>query len=187
MQYLAAVNRAPNNLVTEQILEATPLLESFGNAKTPRNDNSSRFGKYLEVYFREWVRNEKFNNKFPIVLLIYLFIYIISPLFSRIYLCNICVYIYILNTFELSVYELKRIIIVFKMHKEILVIKPSLYISSNVWIRKSVLSCNNVCNNNKRKEKLSAFVVNWFLLIRQLLFQRSHCGGKDNTVSPRKK
>lgn len=53
MQYLAAVNRAPNNLVTEQILEATPLLESFGNAKTPRNDNSSRFGKYLEVYFRE--------------------------------------------------------------------------------------------------------------------------------------
>ncbi|EGI59287.1 Myosin-XV, partial [Acromyrmex echinatior] len=53
MQYLAAVNRAPNNLVTEQILEATPLLESFGNAKTPRNDNSSRFGKYLEVHFRD--------------------------------------------------------------------------------------------------------------------------------------
>lgn len=80
MQYLAAVNRAPNNLVTEQILEATPLLESFGNAKTPRNDNSSRFGKYLEVYFREWVRNEKFNNKwFPIVFLfIYLFIYFSS-------------------------------------------------------------------------------------------------------------
>lgn len=55
MQYLAAVNRAPSNLVTEQILEAAPLLESFGNAKTPRNDNSSRFGKYLEVFFREWV------------------------------------------------------------------------------------------------------------------------------------
>ncbi|XP_076764901.1 unconventional myosin-XV-like [Xylocopa sonorina] len=55
MQYLAAVNRAPNNLVTEQILEATPLLESFGNAKTPRNDNSSRFGKYLEVFFRDGV------------------------------------------------------------------------------------------------------------------------------------
>ena len=53
MQYLAAVNRAPSNLVTEQILEAAPLLESFGNAKTPKNDNSSRFGKYLEVHFRE--------------------------------------------------------------------------------------------------------------------------------------
>lgn len=53
MQYLAAVNRAPSNIVTEQILEAAPLLESFGNAKTPKNDNSSRFGKYLEVHFRE--------------------------------------------------------------------------------------------------------------------------------------
>ncbi|XP_011310328.1 unconventional myosin-XV [Fopius arisanus] len=55
MQYLAAVNRAPSNLVTEQILEAAPLLESFGNAKTLRNDNSSRFGKYLEVNFRDGI------------------------------------------------------------------------------------------------------------------------------------
>lgn len=53
MQYLAAVNKSPSNLVTEQILEASPLLESFGNAKTVRNDNSSRFGKYLEVHFKE--------------------------------------------------------------------------------------------------------------------------------------
>ena len=53
MQYLAAVNKSQSNLITEQILEASPLLESFGNAKTIKNDNSSRFGKYVEVYFKE--------------------------------------------------------------------------------------------------------------------------------------
>ena len=52
LNFLAHVNKSSSNLITEQILEAAPMLESFGNAKTIRNDNSSRFGKYLELLYK---------------------------------------------------------------------------------------------------------------------------------------
>jgi myosin-1 len=54
MQYVANVSGGSNSSIQEtkdMVLATNPLLESFGNAKTLRNNNSSRFGKYLSLQF----------------------------------------------------------------------------------------------------------------------------------------
>ncbi|XP_044854974.1 unconventional myosin-Va-like isoform X2 [Mauremys mutica] len=52
MRYFALVGGSlGDSSMEEKVLASSPIMEAFGNAKTTRNDNSSRFGKYVEICF----------------------------------------------------------------------------------------------------------------------------------------
>ncbi|XP_059058962.1 unconventional myosin-Va [Achroia grisella] len=52
MRYFAAVGgNASETQVERKVLASSPIMEAIGNAKTTRNDNSSRFGKFIEIHF----------------------------------------------------------------------------------------------------------------------------------------
>ncbi|CAG5053188.1 unnamed protein product [Parnassius apollo] len=57
MRYFAAVGgNASETQVERKVLASSPIMESIGNAKTTRNDNSSRFGKFIEIHFDDHYR-----------------------------------------------------------------------------------------------------------------------------------
>ncbi|CAG9573728.1 unnamed protein product [Danaus chrysippus] len=57
MRYFAAVGgNTSETHVERKVLASSPIMEAIGNAKTTRNDNSSRFGKFIEIHFDELYR-----------------------------------------------------------------------------------------------------------------------------------
>ena len=57
MRYFATVSKSSSNAhVEDKVLASNPITEAVGNAKTTRNDNSSRFGKYTEISFDQRYR-----------------------------------------------------------------------------------------------------------------------------------
>ena len=51
INFLTSISSDSTNDIERKIISCSPILEAFGNAKTTRNDNSSRFGKFIKLYY----------------------------------------------------------------------------------------------------------------------------------------
>ena len=50
MRYFASIAASDSSNIEDRVLASNPIMEAIGNAKTTRNDNSSRFGIILNLY-----------------------------------------------------------------------------------------------------------------------------------------
>ena len=63
VHHFMRLGKAESRSLENKILQVNPLVEAFGNARTVINGNSSRFGKYLELYFSPSGHIQGGNNR----------------------------------------------------------------------------------------------------------------------------